>query len=377
MRTAKSCDGTRGNAVLTCCILLIVSFFLASSAVCFAPIEAAIADEVSVLPEIVFFDVTPGVVARGESALLTWQVYNLSAAYIDNDIGLVQQSGRMAVSPAFSTTYGLSAVNPAGTSSKYITLQVNPPGVPKDTIVRVDPVSGRNSSVDMSWEDYCYSDMYQVQIARDPEFTLKVFDSGIMQPAAVAAPAFWYPPGQLEAGYKYYWRVRARKAVTGQWAVSPWSAPVPFIVNPGYATRTSYSGVQALNPAENCAECEVSPLFFSWTGYPGIARYRFMLARDPGFKDIVTDDFSTSTAYSFIGKLEHATAYYWQVVAMEPIPGEVSAVFTFRTVGPTVDAVQGTESETAIPGWALTVIILGSVLCVAVLILVLRAGKRV
>ena len=170
---------------------------------------------------------------------------------IDQNVGDVAPSGQLTVTPAYSTSYKLTVSNNAGIRTRYITLQVAEVVPDEPDMVGVDPVTGRNSSVDLSWEDYCYSGDYQVQIARDAAFTLKVYDSGVLQPADSVYPAFSYPLGRLEAGHTYYWRVRTVRAVTGQWAISPWSEARPITVKPGFPVRANSYGVQALSPVNN------------------------------------------------------------------------------------------------------------------------------
>lgn len=131
-------------------------------------------------------------------------------------------------------TSTLAAVEPAETTN----------GDAKQTIGS-DPVSGRNQQVDFAWEEYCYSSEYQLQIAKDPEFTLIVLDTAAFAPASSMSPAAYYPAGGLtaspssltgwaglEAGHTYYWRVRVRQTATGQYLRSPWSEVKSFIIEP-------------------------------------------------------------------------------------------------------------------------------------------------
>lgn len=212
---------------------------------------AAVVETTVTLPRITAFEVSPAGIVRGESAVLSWSAENALSVNIDQDVGDVAAAGQVTVNPGYSTVYKLTVSNSAGIRTRYLDLQVSEPAPETPDTVAVDPVTGRNSSVDLSWEDYCYSSDYQVQIARDPAFTLKVYDSGVLQPADSVFPAFSYPPGRLEAGHTYYWRVRTVRAVTGQWAISPWSEPRPITVEPGFPVRASTYGVQALSPVNN------------------------------------------------------------------------------------------------------------------------------
>ena len=147
-------------------------------------------DKQGTLPQIVTFQISPADITSGESAILSWKAENAAAVNIDQNVGDVSPSGQLTVNPACSTTYKLTVSNNTGVRTRYLTLQVNQVEPVDPSVVGVDPVTGRNSSVDLSWEDYCYSSEYQVQIARDAAFTLKVYDSGILQPADSVFPAF-------------------------------------------------------------------------------------------------------------------------------------------------------------------------------------------
>lgn len=233
-------------------ITIFISFALACAGLFYLPASGA-SGETGTLPQIITFQISPRGIVIGESAVLSWKVENAAAVNIDNNVGDVAPVGQVTVNPAASTTYKITVSNNAGVRMRYTTLQVTSATPDQTDMVPVDPVTGRNSSVDLSWEDYCYSSEYEVQIARDSAFTLKVFDSGVLQPADSVFPAFSYPPGQLEAGHTYYWRVRTVRAVTGQWIISPWSEARAFTVKSGFPVRANSYGVEALSPINNNA----------------------------------------------------------------------------------------------------------------------------
>ena len=64
-----------------------------------------------------------------------------------------------------------------------------------ETLIGSDPVSGQSQEIDLSWEQFCLSDQYQVQIAKDPDFAIIVVDTGSFAPASSEAPAAYYPAG--------------------------------------------------------------------------------------------------------------------------------------------------------------------------------------
>jgi hypothetical protein len=229
---------------------VVISCILGCAGLFSLPASGA-ADEPGMLPQIITFQIAPDDITRGESAVLSWKAENTMSVNIDHNVGDVAPSGQLTVTPYYSTSYKLTASNNAGIRTRYITLRVSEVRPEEPGLVGVDPVTGRNSPVDLRWEDYCYSSEYQVQVARDPAFTLKVYDSGILQPADSVFPAFSYPPGRLEAGHTYYWRVRTVRVLTGQWAISPWSEVRPITVEPGFPVRADSYGVQALSPVNN------------------------------------------------------------------------------------------------------------------------------
>ncbi len=328
------------------------------------------------LTQITNFTVSPYVISAGSKATLSWQTSNAISASIVPGLGAVPVSGQVDVSPASSTIYKITATGSAGTRSAYTTLYVNTSGSGSGSEVGSDPVTGRNAQVDFAWKNYWDSRQYQVQIARDPDFTLKVFDSGAMDTSDSASPAFWMPPGTLEAGHTYYWRVRSLQAATGQYVDSPWSDIKTFTVEPGYIGGIAYS-VQAFAPANGSTDYPVKPLAFSWSVYQGATKYQFVLATDAELRDIVVDDFTSTTSYTVKDPLVYDTVYYWQVRAVEPVLSDAGAVFTFHTVkAPQRAQEDKSDIFSAVSPWVLAVE-LGGILVLSILVIVLfRVFKK-
>ncbi|MBN1374779.1 MAG: hypothetical protein JXA01_01350 [Dehalococcoidia bacterium] len=330
------------------------------------------------LPEITGFTVSPASIDSGSTAILAWDVKNAVSIDIDHGVGSVPVSGQTRVSPAYSTTYKLSVSNDAGTRIRFVTLYVEIKQTAAGNLVNVDPVTGRNAAVDLTWQDYCLSNQYQVQIARDPYFTLKMYDSGPMDVADSLYPAFSYPPGNLEAGHTYYWRVRVTQAATGQRILGQWSEPQSFTIESGYATRANAVSVQAFKPANGCAACPVTPISFSWSGYQDTTRYRFILAKDAQLQDIVVEALTPNTAYELSQSLEYDTGYFWQVMAIDPIPSNPSSVFTFHTESaPQSDKLQESSATAVTPLWAILIMVVGILLIIAAVITIAYARPKV
>lgn len=65
-------------------------------------------------PIIIFFEADTYAITEGESVNLSWKVSEATAVTIDPDIGLVDLSGSIVVSPNTTTTYTLTATNSCG-----------------------------------------------------------------------------------------------------------------------------------------------------------------------------------------------------------------------------------------------------------------------
>jgi hypothetical protein len=330
---------------------------------------------VKTLPEIITLKVDPSGIPAGNIALLTWEVRGADTVNIDPGIGSVSTTGSLAIAPVYTTTYKITVTNNTGTRERYITLAVDMPDTAGEK-VGFDTVTGRNEQIDLTWQDYCYSSYYQVQIARDMDFALVIFDSRAMAPAESTSPAFLFPPGMLEAGRTYYWRVRTIGAATGQWSISPWSEARRIRVNAGYQQRSGYQGIQALSPVNGCNGCPVKPVSFSWTGYPGTTRYRFLLAKDSQLQSIILEAFTTTTAYELTGSLEYSTSYFWQVIAAEPVPSDKSPTFTIFTEDAPQPVKQQVPASTEPPLWAWAVIAVAVVLITVVVFFMAKAGPK-
>ena len=75
-------------------------------------------------PVVVTFSASPTQIKAGESATLLWNVTGATAVTIDQGIGNVNVADTKTVSPTKTTTYTLTASNPAGTKTESVTLTV-------------------------------------------------------------------------------------------------------------------------------------------------------------------------------------------------------------------------------------------------------------
>ena len=266
-----------------------------------------------------------------------------------------------------------------------------------NAVIGCDPATGRNQEVNFTWDDICADNRYQLQIAKDDKFTLRVFDSGDVFPFLlsndITSPALVYfasgggtspplagiPVTALECGHSYYWRARARAAVTGDIIRSPWSEGRAFTVKAGFRVTTPYYGPQLLAPDNGCGcPCE-APAAFSWTPFKETTEYRFELSTNPDMSRPLVSTTVKTTAYQYKGQLKCDTTYFWRVMAVQPAPSEWSTIFSFkiRPAEPTTTPLPSpTVPAAPTPLWVWVVIALGGVLVVVVVALMLSLRER-
>jgi hypothetical protein len=258
-----------------------------------------------------------------------------------------------------------------------------------ETLIGSDPVSGQSQEIDLSWEEFCLSSQYQVQIAKDPNFTIIVVDTDAFTPASAELPAAYYPAGgrasspsaltpwaSLESGHTYYWRVRVRQAATGQVMRSPWSEVKSFTVESGLPASTPSHGIQPVYPNNGCGSCPVKPISFAWSPLKDTTRYRFVLAEDAAMTQVVKEAEVTTTAYEYDGQLEYGQSYFWRVMALEPVTSDWSATFSFQTEAAALTPPTEPVLQSEPPLWAWVIIAVSVALLIAIIVLIFRARRR-
>lgn len=328
-------------------------------------------------PVINSFTASPEMINSGQSVTLSWNVSGANKVTIQPILNSADLIGTTQLSPAASTAYTLIATNEAGSVTSFVSITVKPTDSSTDQkFVGVDPVTGRNQDIGFEWEQLCLSTAYQVQIAKDPGFTLIVFDSGVYAPNSSTSPAMLYAAGGiLEAGHTYYWRARVRQAATGQLIHGPWSQPQSFTISAGYPVTTPYQGIQLLSPVNSCCSYPVKSVPFTWAPYKEATKYRFILARDAGLTDPIIIAEVTTTSYLYEGTLDYNTSYFWQVMALQPAPSDPSAVFSFTTEVKLLPETKTVEASPVTPTWVWVVIGIGAVLIIAVIVLIFMAKR--
>lgn len=237
--------------------------------------------------------------------------------------------------------------------------------------IPVDPVSGRALEVNFVWRQLSYSAAYELQIAKDSDFTIVVLRNQNIIPVNPLDPECYFPAGglvpvpsaqsgiadfgSLEAGHTYYWRVRARTTTTGEYVRSPWSATMYFTVGLGLPVVSPYPTINLSSPAYGARDISRSPNF-SWSPMPRTTKYEFVLAKDADLKQVVTKTTVPETSYLYGGKLDFDTTYFWQVRALDPIVSSPSAVGSFTVLAEEKPVETTPEKPAPIPYWVWGVI---------------------
>ena len=269
------------------------------------------------------------------------------------------------------------------------------------TLIGCDPVSGRAQEVNLCWEQLCVADAYDVEVAKNTDFSIKIIDwvgeaacAGLV-PVNVTIPCAYIPAGgwtaggselaifgNLECGHTYYWRVKARHCATGSgttaadtgWVRSPWSEVRSFTVKAGLPVTTPYYGPQLLAPNNGCLGCPISPASFSWSPFKETTKYKFVLAQDAAMTQVVKEAEVTTTAFEYDGTLDYSTNYFWRVMALEPAPSDWSATFSFQTeAAPPEDT--GPAPAEPTPLWVWVVIAIGAILVIVTLVLIFKTRR--
>jgi len=250
--------------------------------------------------------------------------------------------------------------------------------------VGCDPVSGRNQEINIDWEQLSLSNQYEIQIAKDDQFSIQVVENDHIIPVDLTAPAAFFPAGGIvptsaseianwgnfECGHIYYWRARTRQATTGEIIRSPWSEINSFTVKAGLPVRTDYYGPKLLSPDNGCVGCPVEHASFSWAPYKETTKYEFALAKDAAMTQVLADDAADTSAYEYEGTLDYGTGYYWHVMALEPAPSDWSATFVFQTQGAPASPLPVNVPGT--PIWVWVLIAVDSILVLVILLLIFR-----
>jgi hypothetical protein len=266
-------------------------------------------------------------------------------------------------------------------------------------IVSCDPVTGRAGQVNLRWEQLCLANSYDIEIAKDEGFTIKVLDyvgatscTGF-RPESSLSPAAFIPAGglldslgsatseiatagQLECGHTYYWRVGVMSCATGQSILSPKSEKRTFTVKVGTPISAQTPGVQVLAPPNGGVGLPIDSPAFSWAPMGETTKYKFQLAADAAMTDIIAEADVSGTGYQYDGTLDYGTSYFWRVMPMEPFPGDWSGTASFRTMEePPPPPEKEPMPEPVTPIWVWVLIAIGTILVIVTLVLIFKTRR--
>lgn len=98
-------------------------------------------------PVTINFEVNPATVSAGGYSTLTWNVIGATSVSIDQGIGQIPLTGSKLVNPQVTTNYTMTASNIGGTSSRSVTLVVNPPVVASITASPSTMLPGQSATL--------------------------------------------------------------------------------------------------------------------------------------------------------------------------------------------------------------------------------------
>jgi len=204
-------------------------------------------------------------------------------------------------------------------------------------------------------------------------------------------------PGAFAPGTTYYWRVRVN---AGTPMLSQWSAMESLVIQqlvaivPVIASPVNGGEVTTVNPA------------FSWSPISLATSYRFELATDADFTDVLytVDPATAGASVPSTITLTRGLQYFWHVKTLTPLDGEWSATANFIVAElpptsptptttivptPTIIITQPPAVTTTFtippaeppkevnPSYIWAIIIVGAVLVIAVIVLIVRTRRSV
>jgi hypothetical protein len=156
-------------------------------------------------------------------------------------------------------------------------------------------VSG--NKVTLSWESLADATDYQRELRLDSSYKVQVAGYADNVTSATSDVITG-----LQAGFTYYWRVRAEEPVLSPWAKGSFTIRLtdPVLVSP--------------DPREVFV-IPVRPQF-SWESVGGATGYELQLADNPFYADAWVKKPLTHTVWVWDEDLEYSTTYYWRVKAV-------------------------------------------------------------
>ncbi len=224
-----------------------------------------------------------------------------------------------------STTYfwQVKAINAGGQSPWSSTWSFTTSGgqtIPS-TPVLVSPANGstgKSTTLTLSWNSVTNATNYNMQIAKDAAFNVKIFDDSTITASSKQVSS-------LTGGTQYFWRVSAKNS-TG---VSSWSTVWNFTTAEG---QTIPSAPVLVSPANGTNDEPLNPILL-WNNILTATKYRLQLSKDISFSNIVYDDSAITSSSKQVGPLKQTTQYFWRVNARNSAGiSDWSSVWSFTTL---------------------------------------------
>jgi len=175
----------------------------------------------------------------------------------------------------------------------------------------------------------------------------------------------------LEAGSKYYWKVRVAE---GEPFLSKWSELWEF--------TTALGEVPYLCSPACGASDVILTTNFSWDAVSGASSYEIELATNEDFDPVIASGTATVNAWVASPELDYSTTYYWRVRAVKNgVPGAWSVcIFTTEAAPvvppePVAPVVIPPLPAPITPMWIWVIIGIGAALTIAVIVLIVTTRR--
>jgi len=231
---------------------------------------------------------------------------------------------------------------------------------------------GTTGAVTLTWEALDGASLYEISLYRYcpqcPDEMLPVYVSDT-DDNYTSADTCLIVTG-LDAGTKYYWKVRVAKEKP---FYSKWSELRTFDT--------------ALGPVLNLCSpsCGASDVIlttnFSWEAVPGATGYEVEIATNEDFDPVIASGTAKVNAWAAAPELDYSTTYYWQVRAVKDGVVGAWSVCLFTTMDEPAEPIAPVSPvvippvEEITPTWIWVIIGIGGALVIAVIILIVNTRR--
>src|SRR6056297_3421728 len=207
-------------------------------------------------PKINSFSMDKSIMTEGISATLSWEVEGVATVIINPNIGEVDLTGSISVSPIETTTYTLTAGNVSGNVSKEVEIKVKP-----EKIIQPGPNEGKDTWVSTWKKDNNYSSYDNLWIGRnwdgDVERTLLEFELSDIPTNAVIISA------NLELYQNARWGTQDFN-IEAHEITNPWDLETVTWNNPPLFNSTAESTTQVKGGENKWLSWDIKNLTQDW-----------------------------------------------------------------------------------------------------------------